>query len=74
MTRKARQRARKAIRAGEKLLAGYGAVTPRNRPEDWKQVEADIEQAIAEDVIERSRVGNDDLSGERRAKAPRTFA
>ncbi|MBI2431022.1 MAG: AbrB/MazE/SpoVT family DNA-binding domain-containing protein [Candidatus Levybacteria bacterium] len=37
--------------AASKVLAGYGAVRPRQRPEDWKQVEAEIEQAIAEEAV-----------------------
>ncbi len=37
--------------ARSKVLAGYGAVTPRQHPEDWKQVEVDIEQAIAEEAM-----------------------
>src|SRR5438874_1315271 len=33
-----------------KLLDGYGAVTPRRRPENWHQVRAETELAIAEEV------------------------
>ena len=33
-----------------KLLAGYGAVKPRQRPEDWKKFREDLEQAIAEEA------------------------
>lgn len=36
--------------ARSKLLDGYGAVTPRKRPENWTRVRAEIEQAIAEEV------------------------
>lgn len=34
-----------------KLLEGYGAVTPRKRPEDWKEVRSEVERAIAEEVV-----------------------
>ncbi len=37
--------------ATSKLLEGYGAVTPRKRPEDWKKLRSDIEQAIAEEAV-----------------------
>jgi len=37
--------------AASKLLAGYGAVTPKHRPEDWARVRAEVEQAIAEEVV-----------------------
>ncbi len=36
--------------APSRLLQGYGAVTPRKRPENWKKVRAEVEQAIAEEV------------------------
>lgn len=36
--------------AASKLLEGYGAVIPRNKPEDWKKVRADVEEAIAQEV------------------------
>jgi antitoxin PrlF len=36
--------------ARSKLLEGYGAVPARRRPEDWTQVRAEIEQAIAADA------------------------
>ncbi|MBI4322083.1 MAG: AbrB/MazE/SpoVT family DNA-binding domain-containing protein [Chloroflexi bacterium] len=36
--------------APSKVLEGYGAVKPRKRPENWKQVREEIEQAIAEEV------------------------
>jgi AbrB family looped-hinge helix DNA binding protein len=32
------------------LLAGYGAVRPRSRPEKWKQVQAKVEEALAREV------------------------
>lgn len=34
--------------ASSKLLAGFGAVTPRRRPEDWAAVREQVERAIAE--------------------------
>lgn len=36
--------------ARSKLLEGYGAVSPRKRPENWRKVRAEIEQAVAEEV------------------------
>lgn len=36
--------------APSKLLAGYGAVAPTKRPEDWHAVREAVEQAIAEEV------------------------
>ena len=33
--------------ARSKLLAGYGAVTPKERPEDWAKVRAEVERTIA---------------------------
>ncbi len=38
-------------RARSKLMQGFGAVSPRNKPENWKQVRAETERAIAEEVI-----------------------
>jgi hypothetical protein len=32
------------------LLAGFGAVTPRQRPEDWRKVRAAVEEAMAEEA------------------------
>ncbi len=34
-----------------KILQGYGAVTPRKRPENWKRVREEIEQSIADEVV-----------------------
>jgi antitoxin PrlF len=36
--------------ASSKLLDGYGAVAPREKPEDWQKVRSEMEQAIAEEV------------------------
>ena len=36
--------------AGSKLLAGFGAVAPRQRPEDWHDVEETVEQLMAVEV------------------------
>jgi hypothetical protein len=33
-----------------RLLAGFGAVTPRQRPEDWRKIREDMEAAMAEEV------------------------
>jgi AbrB family looped-hinge helix DNA binding protein len=40
--------------ANSKLLAGFGAVTPHRRPEDWPAVEDAVEQLIAVDVAGES--------------------
>jgi len=34
-----------------RLKAGYGAVTPKNRPEDWKQIRTEMAKAIADEVM-----------------------
>ena len=36
--------------AASALLPGYGAVSPRQRPENWPEVRATIEKALASDV------------------------
>ncbi len=33
-----------------RLLAGFGAATPTQKPEDWRKVRAEMEAAIAEEV------------------------
>jgi hypothetical protein len=33
-----------------RLLAGFGAATPTQKPEDWKKIREDIEAAMAEEV------------------------
>ncbi len=38
-------------RASSKLLRGYGAVSPKKRPEDFRQVREDVEKGVAEDVV-----------------------
>ena len=37
-------------KANSRLLAGYGAVTPAARPEDWQAVRETTEQLVAEEV------------------------
>ena len=39
-------------RAESRLLAGYGAVQPRNRPEDWDAIEEDFERQMAADAAD----------------------
>jgi hypothetical protein len=34
-----------------RLLAGFGAVTPKHKPEDWRKVQAEMEEAMAEGDI-----------------------
>ncbi len=36
--------------AASKVLASYGAVEPRARPEEWKAVRREVETLMAEDV------------------------
>lgn len=36
--------------AASKLLAGFGAVAPYQRPEDWHEVEEAVQQLMAADV------------------------
>ena len=36
--------------AESRLLAGFGAVQPRNRPEDWNAIEEDFERQMAADA------------------------
>jgi AbrB family looped-hinge helix DNA binding protein len=36
--------------ASSKLLAGFGAVVPHRRPEDWQEVEDAVEQLMAAEV------------------------
>ena len=36
--------------ASSKLLAGFGAVAPRHRPEDWNDVDDAVQQLMAADV------------------------
>jgi hypothetical protein len=32
------------------LLAGFGAVTAKEKPEDWRKVRAEMEEAMADEV------------------------
>lgn len=36
--------------AGSTILAGYGAVTPTQKPEDWRAVREVVEQGIADEA------------------------
>jgi antitoxin PrlF len=36
--------------AESQLLAGFGAVRPRNRPEDWNAIEEEFERLVAADA------------------------
>jgi hypothetical protein len=36
--------------AHSRLLAGFGAVTPKQKPEEWRKVPAEMEEAMAEEV------------------------
>lgn len=37
--------------APSKIAKYFGIVTPRKRPEDWKKMRAEVEQAIADEVV-----------------------
>jgi antitoxin PrlF len=41
--------------ATSQLLAGFGAVTPRQKPEDWRKVREEMEEAMAEEVAAEDR-------------------
>lgn len=38
-------------RASSKLLAGFGAVSPIKRPEDYRKLREGFEKEVAEDVV-----------------------
>jgi hypothetical protein len=37
--------------APSRLLAGFGAAKPTQKPEDWKKIREDMEAAMAEEVV-----------------------
>jgi antitoxin PrlF len=41
--------------ATSQLLAGFGAVTPKEKPENWRKVRAEMEEAMAEEVAAEDR-------------------
>jgi hypothetical protein len=41
--------------ASSQLVAGFGAVTPRQKPEDWQKVQLEMEEAMAEKVAVEDR-------------------
>ncbi len=42
---------RQKLKTGpSRLLAGFGAVTPRQKPENWRGVRREMEQAMVEEV------------------------
>jgi len=41
----------KMSRASSKLLVGYGAVKPRNKPEDFRKIREEFEKGVAEEVL-----------------------
>jgi len=41
----------KIRQASSKLLQGYGAVTPRNRPEDFQELREEFEKGVAKEVV-----------------------
>jgi antitoxin PrlF len=41
--------------ATSQLLAGFGAVTPKEKPENWRKVRAEMEAAMAEEVAAEDR-------------------
>ncbi|MDQ2783686.1 MAG: AbrB/MazE/SpoVT family DNA-binding domain-containing protein [Chloroflexota bacterium] len=42
----------KIERAESKLLKGFGAVTPHQRPEDWRAIREAVEEGVAEEVMQ----------------------
>ena len=38
-------------RVASRVLHHFGAIQPRNQPEDWTAVRAEVEQLVAEDVV-----------------------
>ena len=40
----------KISRASSRLIQGYGAVTPRTKPEDYENLRKTFEEGVAEDV------------------------
>ena len=38
-------------RATSKLLAGFGSVTPKQRPEDFENIREEFEKGVAEEVV-----------------------
>ena len=40
----------KITRASSKLLQGYGAVIPRNKPEDFQELRDEFEKGVAKDI------------------------
>jgi antitoxin PrlF len=41
--------------ATSQLLAGFGAVTAKEKPEDWRKVREEMEEAMAEEVAAEDR-------------------
>lgn len=41
----------KLRRAPSKILAGYGAIQPIERPEDFKKIREEFERAVADEVM-----------------------
>jgi hypothetical protein len=41
--------------AESRILAGYGAVEPRNRPEDWEAIAEEAERLMAAEVAAEGR-------------------
>jgi hypothetical protein len=40
----------KRKQAPSRLLAGFGAVPARQKPEEWRKIRSDMEEAMAEEV------------------------
>jgi hypothetical protein len=38
--------------APSRLMQGFGAVRPRQKPEEWRKIQEDMEAAMAEEVAE----------------------
>jgi hypothetical protein len=46
--------------APSRVLAGFGAVTPRQKPKDWRKVQEEMEAAMADEVVTEDRSPNAD--------------
>jgi hypothetical protein len=43
-------------RTSSKLLRWFGSVTPRNKPEDFRALREEFEEAVAEEVVSETEV------------------
>jgi hypothetical protein len=41
--------------APSRVLAGFGAVIPKQKPENWRKMREDMEATVAEEVVAEDR-------------------